>query len=518
MYPERELNPHGRNGHRILSPACLPIPPPGQIGAGNGTRIRDPDLGKVVLYQLSYSRLFNKTDAKVIIFVIDQRKCNAIFDFANFISKHTKVVWHHIHFLKIILYLLLYYKTHKKCFMHRISLPLQILIAIIIGISLGYFFPASVDYVGWMGELFLKALKMIVIPLIILSIITGIIQIGPDAIGKTGFKALSLFIISSLMAILSGLFLSHLIKPGKFLQDYELQITDPGLNSSVSLKEMLMNIIPENFFAALVNENMLGILFVSVIVGIFVQKTGRTAKKTLSYIFNSFFKLILIITSALIKLTPLGVLGLMTKLVVEQKELMSMASGLAMFGVVMVIGLLLHSLVTLPLLVRFLGKARPFKHLPNMSEALITGFSTASSAAALPLNMKNLQEKSGVSERITNFTLPIGATINMDGTAIYLTVSILFFAQALGIDLSFGQQLVLIFTALISAIGAAGVPMASLVLMSLMMTVLGLPIEMIALLLPFDRLVDMLRTTTNVWSDSCIAVILAKSEGEELKV
>lgn len=401
----------------------------------------------------------------------------------------------------------------------KIALPLQILIAIVIGVLLGYFLPSSLKYVGWMGVLFLKALKMLVIPLIILSIITGIIQIGPDAVGKTGIKALSLFIGSSLLAIISGLAIAHIIKPGLFLQNFELNIADPGLDStSVSLSEMLMNIVPENLFAALVNENMLGILFVSVIVGIFAQQTGRRAKATLNYIFNAFFQLVIKIISALIKLTPLGVLGLMTKLVVEQKGLMSMAPGLAMFGLVMVIGLLMHSLITLPLLVRFLGKAKPFKHLPNMSEALITGFSTASSAAALPLNMKNLQEKSGVSERITNFTLPIGATINMDGTAIYLTVSILFFAQALGIDLSFGQQMILIFTALISAIGAAGIPMASLVLMSLMMTVLGLPVEMIALLLPFDRLIDMMRTTTNVWSDSCIAVILAKSEGEELKV
>ncbi len=186
--------------------------------------------------------------------------------------------------------------------------------------------------------------------------------------------------------------------------------------------------------------------------------------------------------------------------------------------ITVIIAILIHALITLPLITKLIGQAKPFRHFSNVKTTLITAFSTASSAAALPLNMKETNEKSGVSHKITNFTLPIGATVNMDGTAIYIAAVVMFIAQAKGVDMHLKEQILILITAVFSSIGTAAVPMASLVIITIILEVLGLPIEMMALILPVDRILDMFRTATNVWSDSCGAVIIAKSEGENLNV
>ena len=175
-------------------------------------------------------------------------------------------------------------------------------------------------------------------------------------------------------------------------------------------------------------------------------------------------------------------------------------------------------MVTLPLLTYLFGRNNPVRHFNNMISALLTAFSTASSAATLPLTMSNVKEKSGVSEKIANFTLPIGATVNMDGTAIYITAVVMFIAQITGMEMGLKEQLIILLTAVLTSIGTAAIPMASLVIITIILNIFGLPFEMIAIILPADRILDMLRTSVNVWSDSCGAVIIAKSEGEKLKV
>jgi Na+/H+-dicarboxylate symporter len=182
------------------------------------------------------------------------------------------------------------------------------------------------------------------------------------------------------------------------------------------------------------------------------------------------------------------------------------------------LGLLIHGLITLPLSVKLLGKASPLKHLKNMATPLLTAFSTSSSNATLPLTMKAVEDEDGVSNKVASFTLPLGATVNMNGTALYECVAVMFIAQAYGIDLSFGQQLIIIFTALLAAIGSAGIPMAGLVMMVVVLKAVGLPLEGIGLILAVDRILDMFRTTINVYGDTCCAVIIAKSEGETLNV
>jgi Na+/H+-dicarboxylate symporter len=180
--------------------------------------------------------------------------------------------------------------------------------------------------------------------------------------------------------------------------------------------------------------------------------------------------------------------------------------------------LIIHSTITLPLILKFIGNANPYKHFQAMTTPLLTAFSTSSSNATLPLTMEAVENNSGVSNKITSFTLPLGATINMDGTALYECVAAMFIAQAYGVELGFLQQILVVATALLASIGAAGIPMAGLVMISIILTAVGLPLEGLGLILAVDRILDMCRTTVNVWSDSCGAVIIAKTEGESLKI
>jgi len=225
------------------------------------------------------------------------------------------------------------------------------------------------------------------------------------------------------------------------------------------------------------------------------------------------------ITTFVIMFTPLGIFAIVSKEVAKNaNSLSNLAGSLGIYMLTVLIALLVHGAIILPLLVRFLGKANPLKHFRNMATPLLTAFSTSSSNAALPLSMVAVEEKDGVSGKITSFTLPLGATVNMNGTALYECVAVIFIAQAYGIDLTMGQQAIIVLTALLAAIGSAGIPMAGLVMMTIVLTAVNLPLEGIGLILAVDRILDMSRTTVNVWGDTCAAVIIAKSEGETLKV
>jgi Na+/H+-dicarboxylate symporter len=224
------------------------------------------------------------------------------------------------------------------------------------------------------------------------------------------------------------------------------------------------------------------------------------------------------LTMFIIKFTPLGIFGIIAKLVAEQENLGKLFSRLGLYGLVVILGLVIHSGITLPLLIKIFAKVNPINHFKAVREPLLTAFSTSSSSATLPLTMEAVEHKSGVSNTISSFVLPLGATINMNGTALYELVAAMFIAQAYGIDLSFGQQLILVVTGLLASIGSAGIPMAGMVMMSVVLSSVGLPLEGIGLILAIDRFLDMFRTTVNVWGDTCGAVIIAKSEGETLKI
>jgi len=403
--------------------------------------------------------------------------------------------------------------------MKKIALHWQILIAFILAIFFGILFKEYVNYVSWMGDIFLRMLKMIVIPLVLSSVISGIVNIGNEgSFGKLGLKTIVYYLTTSSLAIIVGLFMVNIIQPGVGMDITSIAVDESISIDRPSMGDIFIQIVPENIFYALANNDFLAVIFFAIVAGIFISKIEKKSNIILADFFNAFFELFMKITMFIIKLAPYGIFGLIVKVVAEQKDFGNMVASLGTFMLTVIGGILIHSLITLPLLTRFIGKAKPFKHLSNVKTTLITAFSTASSAASLPLNMKETNEKSGVSHKITNFTLPIGTTINMDGTAIYIAAVVMFIAQAKGVDMGLKEQILILITALMSSIGTAGVPMASLVIITIILEVLGLPLELMALILPVDRILDMFRTTTNVWGDSCGAVIIAKSEGEVLNV
>jgi Na+/H+-dicarboxylate symporter len=325
-------------------------------------------------------------------------------------------------------------------------------------------------------------------------------------------------VLTSTFAIVTGLFFVNLIQPGLGADLNFSQKVEGLVESQRSLGQTLIEIIPTNIFQSFNNNDMLSIIFFAVIFGFFITRIGNPHRKFLKKAFNAIFEVMMKITLFVIKFTPFGVFGIVAKVVADQDDLANLGARMGLYMGTVILALLIHFLLTLPLLVKLVGKARPYRHLVNMSTPLLTAFSTSSSGATLPLTLKAVEENSGVSNKISSFTLPLGATINMDGTALYECVAAIFIAQAYGVDLSFIQQLIIIVTALLASIGAAAIPMAGLVMITVILTAVGLPLEGVGLILAVDRILDMFRTATNVWSDSCGAVIIAKSEGEILNV
>lgn len=403
--------------------------------------------------------------------------------------------------------------------MKKLKLHWQILIALILAIMFALLVPEYVPYVSWMGDLFIRGLKMVIIPLILSSIISGITNIGSaDNLGRIGLKTLLYYLLTSTLAIVTGLLFVNLIKPGVGAE-LGLSQTVEGLGATRdSFGTTMMNIVPTNIFVAIVENKMLSIIFFAILFGFFITKTKSKHRIFLTDLFNSVFDVMMKITMFVIKFTPLGIFGIIAKVVSEHSNLTELGTRMGIYMATVFIALVVHSFLTLPFLLKFIGKVNPSKHFNAVKTALITAFSTSSSSATLPLTMTAVEDNSGVSNKITSFTLPLGATVNMDGTALYELIAAMFIAQAYGIDLSITAQIIAVFTALLASIGAAGIPMAGLVMITIVLSAIGLPLEGVGLILAVDRILDMFRTAVNVWSDTCGAVIIAKSEGEKLKI
>ncbi len=310
----------------------------------------------------------------------------------------------------------------------------------------------------------------------------------------------------------------NLIKPGVGIE-LGLQKGVEGFHETTSLNDILMRLVPENIIDSMAKGNILPVIFFAMLFGFFISQLKGGNKKSLQTFFDAIFEVMMKMTMFIIKFTPLGIFGIVAKEVSRNAgQLVSIAGSMSIYMLTVFGALMIHAVITLPVIVRFIGKANPKKHFRNMATPLLTAFSTASSSATLPLTMEAVENNSGVSNKITSFTLPLGATINMDGTALYECVAAMFIAQAYGFDLSFSQQVLVVVTALLTSIGAAGIPMASLVMITVILTTVGLPLEGVGLILTVDRILDMLRTSVNVWSDSCAAVTIAKSEGETTNV
>lgn len=407
----------------------------------------------------------------------------------------------------------------------KLSLALhwQILIMLLLGGLFGYFFPHLTKYTNWMGDVFLRALNMVIVPLIFCSISTGVANVSSaENLGRLGLKTIGYYMLTSLFAIVTGFFFVKVIHPGVGA-DLGLQAPVEDISAVTdSFGQTLIKIVPTNIIKSMAEGNMLSIIFFAIMFGFFTTRIGEKPRVVIMDVLNAILDVIMKITLFVIRFTPLGVFSIIAKVISQQlligNRVSEIVGSMGIYFLTVLAGLLVHAFITLPLIVRIIGKANPVRHFRNMSSVLLTAFSTSSSNATLPLTMETVETEDGVSNKIASFTLPLGATVNMDGTALYECVAVMFIAQAYGIDLTFGQQLVVIFTALLAAVGAAGIPMAGLVMMAVVLNAVGLPLEGIGLILAVDRLLDMFRTTVNVYGDSCGAVVIAKSEGEELRV
>ena len=366
-----------------------------------------------------------------------------------------------------------------------------------------------------LSDIFLRLLRMAIMPLIITSLTAAVISVGGRRdLGVLGAKTFVYYITSSLLAILVGQTLVNIFQPG-IGSAIQLQQDITEIPAAAQTPtELLLNIIPENPFQSLAEGSVLPVIFFCILFGYFVTRLDEPYKSHLGNFFQGAFKAMMKLVYAVIWTAPLGVFGINARIVATTG--FEAFRSLGFYFLLVLIGLFIHAMVTLPLLVYLVTRKNPYRHYLGMPPALITAFSTGSTIVTLPLTMKAVTEHSGVSDKISSFVLPIGATVNMDGTALYECVAVIFIAQLYGFALSFDQQLVIVLTALLASIGAASVPMSGLVMMSIILGAVGLPLEGVAIILAVDRVLDMFRTMVNVLSDSCGAVIVAKLDGEEV--
>ncbi len=375
------------------------------------------------------------------------------------------------------------------------------------------------DNVGWLGTLFIKLLKMIIVPLVLTSIVTGVASVGAGAgLGRLFGKTLGYYMLTSLFACVVGLLAVNIIQPGVGAELGGAQTEElPELSVVSSPVDLILDIVPENVVAASAETKMLAIIFFAIVLGISISVLPDNHRKPLLTLFQSGFEAMMVLTGGIINIVaPIGVFALIARLMGTTG--LAAFKSLGLYALMLVCALTVHLLITMPLVLRFLGGINPLNHFRNMVEPIVMAFSTSSSGATLPVTIDAVENKVGVSNRVTSFVLPMGATVNMDGTALYECAGVLFIAQAMGVQLGIEQQLMVVFTALLASIGAAAVPSAGLVVIFIVLQAVnmtGPQVELIVgAMLAVDRPLDMYRTVVNVFSDSCGAAIIAKSEGE----
>lgn len=423
--------------------------------------------------------------------------------------------------------------------MPKIKLHWQILIAILLaigaGLLTGYYegtagAAQALSTYDFLGTLFISALLMIIVPLIMSSIIIGIAGIAREGrLGPMGGKTLGFYVATGLIAVLVGLVYVNLTTPG-FVNGEPLGPERLGLDEQAAeaaeeigdadageLVEIFLRMVPENIVEAAVEMELLGLIFFSLLFGYFMTRVTRENADTLYRFWDGVFQVMMKITHLVMLFAPIGVFGLVAEVVTETG--LDMAGPLVVFAITVVAALFTHVFVVMPLLVYWITGLNPLRLYRAMGPALLTAFSTASSMATLPITMDCVRKNANVSQRTSSFVLPLGATVNMNGTALYECVAAIFIAQAIapayGVEMTFGLQFVVVVTALVTSIGVAGVPMASMVAIGIILTAVGLPIEALGVLFVFDRILDMLRTATNVFGDGVCSVIVAHLEGEE---
>ncbi|MDY0173658.1 MAG: dicarboxylate/amino acid:cation symporter [Bacteroidales bacterium] len=403
----------------------------------------------------------------------------------------------------------------------KLALHWQILIGVLLGILFGIFGHEYIGYTKWAGDLFLRGLKMVVIPLVFSALVMGVSSVGKAAdLGRIAGKTFAWYIVTTLLACVLGLLLVNYFQPGVHVAlPLHEEVTEMAAVEN-SFVDQIIAIVPDNIFQAMADGNMLPVIFFAILFGFFINVASPKTHQLLGDVFNGIYEVMIDITFLVIRFAPFGLFGVVSNMVGEQagntEALGTLFGSLGIYAAIIAGGCILHGLLTIPGLFRLLTRKNPFVFMKMMGTALLTAFTTASSAASLPIALKDIQERAGVSRKIAGFSLPLGNTVNMNGTALFECVTAIFIAQVYGIDLTIGQQVIVVLTSLLAAVGSAGIPLAGLVMLAVVLRAVGLPLEGIGLVLVVQQPLDMIRTAVNVWGDMTGAAIVAHSEGEEL--
>ena len=413
----------------------------------------------------------------------------------------------------------------------KLALHWQMGIALILGASLGLIFCDS--YSAWgnvingIGDIFLHAINMIVIPLVFLSTVLGISTMTDSkSMGRIAVKTFLYFIVTAVLAAVVGVIVTDVLRPGYGTHKTEVDAgeimkTVESAESS-TLMDKIVDIVPSNIFEAFSSGNILPIIFFSLLLGYFITKIHANRQATINNVFESFNEAIMVLTNFIIRFAPVGIFAIVMALVGKQASdigaLKECFRNFAFFVIVVWISLIVMGGIVLPIMVGLMAKVSPIKHLKQIYSALMVAFSTSSSYSALPLIISDAKEKMGVSNNIASFTVPLGITFNKIGTIVYECVAVIFVAQAVGMDLTAAQQVSLIGASIVTVLGAPSVPMAGVITLAVLLAAMGLPTDYIGMFMAIDILCDMPKTLLNAYSVSCSAIIVARSEGEMLKI
>ncbi len=406
-----------------------------------------------------------------------------------------------------------------------LAMVLAVVAGYLTGPDFGFFGVTFLEIYSLIGQLFLNALTLVVVPLVAASVITGTARMGAEnSFGSLGLKTFGIYALTTAMAIVVGWGVTMLVSPGL---GHEISSYGSAFNAQLAavqnmagnvdtsafhkIELILLKLVPSNILAVASQGQMLGLIFFSLLFGYFIPKIDFETGNILLRFWRGIFEVMMCMTHLVMKALPIGVFGLMAK-VVATTGFDTIRPISYFFGTV-ILALLVYTIVVLPLLLYFSG-VNPLRHFKAMVPALFTAFSTSSSAATLPITIDCVEKRAGVSNRICSFTIPLATSLNLSGTGLYICVSVLFICQVYGLELGFPLQFFVVLMSLLTSIGIAGIPSASIVAIIMILQTIGLPADGIALILAVERLLDMCRTVVNVFGNTVCAVLIAKSEGE----
>ncbi|MDI6400897.1 dicarboxylate/amino acid:cation symporter [Balneolaceae bacterium ANBcel3] len=420
------------------------------------------------------------------------------------------------------------------------TLHWQILLGLIAGLLFGIisilagFQSFTEIFVAPVGTIFIRMLQLVAIPLVIASLIVGITNLNDiTKLSRMGGKTIGIYMMTTVFAITIGLTVVNVFQPGKVLPEETRDALFLSYKENIEGQEdaaaevldrnplqFIVDIVPPNFFASISdNANMLQVVFMAVIIGIALMRIPEDKSRLLIGFFDALNDVVIKIVELIMKIAPYGVFALIASVITDLGgddlgATIELLRALLSYGLVVIAGLILHMSIVYTSLFKWYGNMKMINFLKGIRPAQLLGFSTSSSLATLPLTMNRVEKKLGVHEEVASFVLPVGATINMDGTSLYQAVAAVFIAQAVGIDLSLSQQLIIVLTATLASIGTAGVPGAGIIMLVIVLQAVEVPVEGIALILGVDRILDMCRTAVNITGDAAVSVVVASSEGK----